>query len=62
VTPFEDGLRTLRSALRALEDKQRRTRGEGYRMQIKALKEMINYREIAHVRPATSPVKNDLEP
>jgi hypothetical protein len=31
VTPLEDELRTLRSTLRALEDKQRRTGGEGYR-------------------------------
>jgi hypothetical protein len=62
VTPLEDELRTLRSALRALEDKQRRTGGEGYRMQIKALKEMINSLEIAYVRPAVSLVINDLEP
>lgn len=62
MAPLEDELRTLRSAFRSLEDKHRRTGGEGYRIQIKALKEMISSREIAYVQAATSPVINNLEP
>lgn len=47
MTSLDDELRTLRSALRSLEEKFRRTGGDGYRLQISRMKEIIDERELA---------------
>ncbi|MDQ0323473.1 hypothetical protein QO002_005679 [Pararhizobium capsulatum DSM 1112] len=42
---IDDELRTLRSALRVLEEKNRRTGGDGYPLQIAQVRDMIAERE-----------------
>ncbi|MDQ0324056.1 hypothetical protein QO002_006263 [Pararhizobium capsulatum DSM 1112] len=45
---IDDELRTLRSALRVLEEKNRRTGGDGYPFQITQVRDMIAERERFH--------------
>ncbi|WP_438754858.1 hypothetical protein [Pararhizobium sp. O133] len=44
----DNELRTLRSALRVLEEKNRRTGGDGYPLQIAQLKHLIVEKEANH--------------